>query len=260
VVIDIGAHAGQFSKLFARMAPAGRVYAFEPSAYARSVMAPAVAFSRLRNITLVPFGLGEHAARLVLHTPLKPSSSLGFGTAHLGAGAGPTVDQIIEVTTLDAFARSEGLNRLDFVKADIEGWELKALKGGEATLRRFLPPLYLEVDDALMGRAGDTPEALFGWLAMMGYRAFTTPGLAPVGGFCGGGDYLFVAEGKSSPSRVRSPISALTFNKSGGGPWPIMMSSSSAAGPAATTRRSAPDSWGSASPASRSARPWAGPA
>jgi len=32
------AHAGQFSKLFARMAPRGRVYAFEPSAYARSVL------------------------------------------------------------------------------------------------------------------------------------------------------------------------------------------------------------------------------
>ena len=30
VVIDVGAHAGQFSKLFAGLAPQGRVYAFEP--------------------------------------------------------------------------------------------------------------------------------------------------------------------------------------------------------------------------------------
>jgi len=41
VIVDVGAHAGQFSKLFAAMAPRGHVFAFEPSAYARSVMEPA---------------------------------------------------------------------------------------------------------------------------------------------------------------------------------------------------------------------------
>jgi FkbM family methyltransferase len=194
VVVDIGAHAGQFSKLFARMAPAGHVYAFEPSAYARSVMSPAVACNGPRNITLIPSGLGEQAASLVLHTPLKRSHSLGFGTAHLGVGAGPTVDQTIDVTTLDAFAQSRALSRLDFIKADIEGWELRALKGGEATLRRFLPALYLEVDEALMQRAGDTPDGLFNWLAAIGYRAFTTPAMQPVTAHAGAGDYLFVAE------------------------------------------------------------------
>ncbi len=196
MVIDVGAHAGQFSKLFARMAPAGHVYAFEPSAYALSVMAPAVAFNRLRNITLVPYGLGERTASLTLHTPLKRSHSLGYGTAHLGTEAGPTVDQVIEVTTLDAFAQSHGLARLDLIKADIEGWELRALKGGEDALRRFLPVLYLEVDAALMRRAGDTPAALFGWLQAMGYRAFTTPSLEPAPTYRGAGDYLFVAGGK----------------------------------------------------------------
>jgi FkbM family methyltransferase len=139
VVIDVGAHAGQFSKLFARMAPDGHVYAFEPSAYARSVMGPAVAFNRLRNITLISSGLGERTASLTLHTPLKRSHSLGFGTAHLGTEAGPAVDQVVGVTTLDAFVRSHGLTRVDFIKADIEGWELRALKGGEATLRSFSP-------------------------------------------------------------------------------------------------------------------------
>src|SRR6516225_8418463 len=59
VVVDVGAHAGQFSKLFARMAPTGHVYAFEPSAYARSIMAPALALSGLTNATLLPMGLSD---------------------------------------------------------------------------------------------------------------------------------------------------------------------------------------------------------
>jgi FkbM family methyltransferase len=195
VILDIGAHAGQFSKLFARMAPAGQVYAFEPSAYARSVMIPAIAFNRLRNITLLPVGLSDQSAERVLHTPLKRQQSLGFGTAHLGEAAAPerAADQVVGLTTIDTFVAKQGLTRLDFIKADIEGWELRALTGGEQTLRRFLPALYLEVDDACLARAGDTPADLFAWLAGLGYRGWTIPDLRPAPRWSGPGDYLFVA-------------------------------------------------------------------
>ena len=169
VIVDIGAHAGQFSKLFAAMAPRGRVWAFEPSAYARSVMAPALRFNAIGNVTLIPMGLSDRPGELTLHTPIKRRQSLGFGIAHLGANAGPAFDQAIALTTLDAFAAEHGFERLDFIKADIEGWELRALKGGEATLRRFSPALYLEVDAACLARAGDTPEALFAWLGRSYY-------------------------------------------------------------------------------------------
>jgi FkbM family methyltransferase len=193
VVVDVGAHAGQFSKLFARMAPAGHVYAFEPSAYARSIMAPALRFNRIRNVTLTPAGLSDSAGRLTLHTPLKRSSALGYGVAHLGTPGddGKTVDQTVELTTLDAFANLKGLARLDLVKADIEGWEMRALKGGQATLGRFRPVLYLEVDDVLLSRAGDSPGALFDWLGALGYRGFSTPDLRPAPRWAGAGDYLF---------------------------------------------------------------------
>ena len=189
MVVDIGAHAGQFSKLFARMAPRGEVYAFEPSAYARSVMVPAVALNRLGNITLVPKGLGERCEPLVLHTPLKRRRSLGFGTAHIGASEGPTVDQAIEMTTLDDFVAEQTIHRLDLIKADVEGWELRALKGGEAALRKFSP--------ALMGRAGDTPADLFTFLRELGYRGFVTPKVRPAPAYEQAGDYLFLPKTKA---------------------------------------------------------------
>jgi len=194
VVVDIGAHAGQFSKLFARMAPLGRVYAFEPSAYARSVLVPAMRLNRMRNVTIVPMGLSDQAGERVLHTPLKRRASLGFGIAHLGEkGAGERVmDQDVTLTTLDSFAQDRNLSRLDFIKADIEGWELRALVGGEAALRRFRPALFLEVDARFLPRAGDTPRALFDWLGALGYCGFSIPALAPAPNFAGDGDYLFL--------------------------------------------------------------------
>jgi FkbM family methyltransferase len=193
-VIDVGAHGGQFSKLFAGMAPRGRVYAFEPSAYARSVMIPALNVNRIANVTLVPLGLSDRPGELVLHTPIKRRGGLGYGTAHLGGeGSGAGLDQTVRLVTLDAFAPEYGLTRLDFIKADIEGWELRALTGGEETLRRYRPALYLEVDAACLARAGDTPAELFAWLRALGYGGFTTPDLAPAPGYVGAGDYLFTA-------------------------------------------------------------------
>jgi len=195
VVLDVGAHAGQFAKLFARMAPGGRVYAFEPSEYARSILTRALAFNRVGNVTVVPCGLSDVPARAVLHTPLKRSSAWGFGTAHLGGEASAAeADQTVALERLDDFAKRQGLARLDFIKADIEGWEMRALKGGEGTLRAFRPVLYLEVDDAHMTRAGDTPQALFAWLAELGYRAFETPSLEPAPTWRGTGDYLFLPD------------------------------------------------------------------
>jgi len=144
------------------MAPRGRVYAFEPAAYARSVMAPAVALSGLRNIIVVPKGLSDTPGELVLRTPRKRWGSLGFGTAPPGRGRGwaeDALEEVVTLTTLDAFAADVGLTRLDLIKADVEGWELRALRGGEATLRRFRPALFIEVDAAMLGA---TPATLRG--------------------------------------------------------------------------------------------------
>lgn len=193
VAIDVGAHAGQFSKLFARMAPRGHVYAFEPSAYARSIMAPALALGGIKNVTLTPEGLSDSATTMTLRTPLKRSSALGFGVAHLGADGLDTafIDQQVALTTLDRFVRRHAVGRVDLIKADVEGWEMRALKGGEDTLRRFRPALYLEIDEALLVRAGDTPGALFDWLESLGYVGHTTPEMAPIHRWTRPGDYLF---------------------------------------------------------------------
>ncbi|MDR0409176.1 MAG: FkbM family methyltransferase [Spirochaetaceae bacterium] len=49
----------------------------------------------------------------------------------------------IEIITLDKFVHEQGLKRLDFIKADIEGAERDMLKGAKETLREFAPRLAL---------------------------------------------------------------------------------------------------------------------
>ncbi len=169
-VIDVGAHAGQFTKIFARIARNGQVYAFEPASYARSILQTVRTVKRLNNVTVLPVGLGHAAGHVELRIPLKKSGSLGFGSSYLKSDHASVVEprdivsETIEITTLDDFAKAHRLARLSFIKADIEGWELHMLQGAASVLRRYRPVLMLEVNGTALRRAGHTKEQLFAFL------------------------------------------------------------------------------------------------
>jgi FkbM family methyltransferase len=199
VVIDVGAHAGQFTKIFSHLARRGRVFAFEPGSYARLVLTTAVRLRRLANVTIVPGGLGERSGSATLSVPLKSSGSVGFGLSHFGADdhSRPVISETVRLTTLDDFAAHARLARLDFLKADIEGWELHMLRGAARVLARHRPALLLEVADSHLRRAGDSSAALWRFLTALGYRARPViDGTAgPVASrLDSDGDYLFLPE------------------------------------------------------------------
>lgn len=197
VVIDVGAHAGQFAKLFARCAKGGQVYAIEPSAYARSILSTVVRLHRLGNITVLPLALGAETRESLLSTPIKTSGSHGFGLAHLGRPDDRwqrVATETVAETTLDALAAELRLDRLDFIKADIEGNEMRMLVGARDTIARFRPHLLVELNDAHLARAGDTMADAFALMAELGYRALS---LGPDGDLApaaagGAGDFWFI--------------------------------------------------------------------
>jgi FkbM family methyltransferase len=84
VVFDVGAHVGQYTKLFARAASHGRVYAFEPGSYARSILRTVVWLRGLSNVVVLPIALGSEVGLNTLTIPLKQSGSFAFGLSHLG--------------------------------------------------------------------------------------------------------------------------------------------------------------------------------
>ncbi len=175
IVFDVGAHAGQFTKLFARYVGAGQVYAFEPGSYARAILRTVVALRRLSNVAIMPIALGSNTAAVTLTMPRKASGAFGFGLAHLGP---PELrwDEVAEETvmqsTLDSVVAALALDRLDFIKVDIEGWELHLLRGAKETIRRFRPRLLIELAPDHLARAGDRVDDLFAFLAERDYRAF----------------------------------------------------------------------------------------
>ncbi|NWH07806.1 MAG: FkbM family methyltransferase [Alphaproteobacteria bacterium] len=193
VILDKGAHAGQMAKLFARLAPRGHVYAFEPGSYALSILKPAVYASGLSNIEIVPVGLSDSPGISTLQMPIKRHGGYGFGLAHLGEASDgrPGVEDEIALTTIDQFMDDRRLQRVDFVKIDIEGWEVPCVRGGWKTVERFRPTLMLEIVDKFLARAGTGPTDLFEPLLSLGYTARRMNLDVAVERYTGPGDYLF---------------------------------------------------------------------
>lgn len=144
VAIDGGANVGLVTLLLAKaVGSEGRVYAIEPGE---------VYLKRLKkNLELNP-----HLSDVVAVLPVGISDAEGVMTWAADPGAPynasflPDSEASLEgatslpVTTLDALTRSEGLDRLDFVKLDLEGMELWALKGAREVLDRFRPAVLFE--------------------------------------------------------------------------------------------------------------------
>lgn len=104
--------------------------------------------------------------------------------------------ETIEVRTLDAFAHAHALTRLDFLKADVEGWEARMLAGGIETIGALKPKLFLELVQSSLARAGSRAEDVFALLTPFGYRARKLnidATLTNVDAFAGDSDYLFAA-------------------------------------------------------------------
>jgi hypothetical protein len=70
---------------------------------------------------------------------------------------------------LDDVVRELGLPRVDFIKIDVEGHELRVLRGAEATMRTLRPVLLMELQDASLRPQRATPDEIVTLLHEWGY-------------------------------------------------------------------------------------------
>ena len=123
-------------------------------------------------VHVLAYGLSDAHAELLLKTPIKRSGSAGFGIASLGdpGGNATHITEPVQLRRLDDVVDDLRIDRLDLLKADIEGWELRMLTGARATLARFRPALLVELSPAALARAGDDLDGVRRLLEPLGYR------------------------------------------------------------------------------------------
>jgi FkbM family methyltransferase len=180
VVLDIGANFGMWAYHLSRAVGSwGRVYAFEPVPFTVSTLRFIARVLGLRNVEIVPKGCGDRAGRLTFRIPLQRSGALSAGLAHLAlrnddrAGKETQVrweqtrEIECEVVALDDFLPT--LTALSFVKCDIEGGELFALRGARRLLDTHRPTVLLEINPWYLEGVGVRVEELTGFFFERGY-------------------------------------------------------------------------------------------
>jgi FkbM family methyltransferase len=147
VCLDVGANVGPVTLALSRLCPRGAVHAFEPTAESFAFLERNVAANGASNVSAYRLALSDHAGTATIQYD-PAAAGAAFISEHLSAG----VPQDVPLDTLDAWAAAAGLERLDFVKIDVEGCELQVLDGGRATLARFRPALVVEVNPVTLRR------------------------------------------------------------------------------------------------------------
>ena len=189
VCLHVGASDGRHSYVMTQVAPRARIWAFEPSAFAFEVLKTTIAWHRIgRQVTPIHAAVSDQPGELLLVTPKKTSGRMGRAYAYVAetrpnGPARPDLDDVgmdvepTPVVTLDGFCRQHDIEKVDYIRMDIEGAELKALMGALEILDRDRPHVLLEIHpDMLAARFGASGEAVLDIFRDRGYRMFALNG------------------------------------------------------------------------------------
>ncbi len=169
-VVEAGANLGVFTMLLSKLVgEEGRIFAFEPDAALHASLLENLKHNAALNVVPIPRALGARSARLSLKTFGLNSGDNRICDDPTEAGAIP-----VDVVTMDDALAGE---RVDFVKLDVQGWELEALSGMSRILTEN-PKVQLFVEFWPYGlrRAGCTPVDLITFLQKNKFRISTADG------------------------------------------------------------------------------------
>jgi FkbM family methyltransferase len=171
-VLDIGAHIGYFTLLMAvRVGPLGKVYAFEPNpAVYRKLTANLALNARCSDgrVLVHNVALSAQNGEAEFFCPIDGYEGVGGLKDTKRAPLGSVTR--VPIRTLDTVIEREGIRKLDFIKMDIEGGELDALRGAERTLAAMRPTILFEACDLNTEPYGYRVFHLLDYLERRGYE------------------------------------------------------------------------------------------
>lgn len=160
--VDVGANFGYHTFRMAQgVGPTGTVLAVEPMSGARTKLARNMALNQFENIRVSAVGLADSDLG---------EQDVAFVSSYRLDGRPEQIVERVRITTLDALAQDERLDRVDFVKIDVDGYEGKVLRGARTVLERWRPVLVFEISPGAMAAVGDRAEELVANLTSLGYE------------------------------------------------------------------------------------------
>jgi FkbM family methyltransferase len=203
---DIGAHAGSWAVPLSDLVPGGHVYAFEALPYYARVLKKTIRLLRRKNITVISRAVVDNDCSVNIIWKDVSGRTL-TGTTHVAGPDEKLINPVlVEGMALDTFLDQIPIHmrRVRFVKMDIEGAELLALRGATKLIETCRPIFYVELWSQYCKRYRCLPTDVFKFFSENEYKPFVVSSgsqIVPVDSadYPGRGDVLFIpTEGLSA--------------------------------------------------------------
>ena len=165
LAIDIGANLGYYARTISRLAgPAGRVFAVEPVAPIRKVLSRNL--RRCGNVEILPYALGTESKPIVMANDSARETGY-FGTGQNFVNEGGSKADVEFTAQMRRGSELFGkLERLDFIKCDIEGYEVVVMTEMRPLLERHHPTVLIET-------GGENRPQIVALFTGLGYTGYT---------------------------------------------------------------------------------------
>lgn len=144
VIFDVGANIGQTTRVLCKYFRESKVYCFEPASE------PYVALATLTrawpNVTASRLALGREAGAAEMFVASGSESEQNTFVVDRERRIKFTGREIVQVETVDRFCKVHNIERIDILKADVQGWEINLLEGASGIIgKENVNFLFLEV-------------------------------------------------------------------------------------------------------------------
>ena len=145
IVFDIGSNIGTYLYAFEKITPPANIYGFEPN---QKLFLKLKKMFRKVNLSNIAFSDVSESADLKIPI-INNKIYEARGTLNLNFREIDEDDFIlvtIKKERLDNYVVQHKIQKIDFIKIDVEGHEFNILKGAVETLRKFKPTLLIEIE------------------------------------------------------------------------------------------------------------------
>lgn len=168
-IVDIGANVGWYSILFARMSAGGRVISFEPVERTYKALRCNLDLNQVKNVTAHQLGLSNENGNVCFY--VNPEESIINSLRDISQ-AESIVKVLCPVRRLDEVLEENHVDRVDFIKCDVEGGEFLVFQGAVKTLREHKPIVFAEMLRKWSARFDYHPNQMISFFGDLGYDCF----------------------------------------------------------------------------------------
>ena len=177
IIVDVGANYGPYSFFLSKLYPQSKIFAFEPATRSMSIFKEIIKKFNLKNVIPVKKGLGSKEEEKEICMP-RQYTILAYVAEKNAQRKKEDAFEKIEITTLDNFVKRNKIPRIDFIKCDVEGFELEVFNGAKNSIKKLKPIIFVEIEERHTKKYGINPQEVLAFFKKLKYSCYAVKGIS----------------------------------------------------------------------------------